>query len=308
MIPSFSSSELNRFVLPVDAPQDDDFSTSISVHSYRVVAIRDNRLSRDWLEEAINRSLLKDEEFGIYRHWSPPEENPRAMWMKLGNRVRSFADTDGTLRYFQLARLVTGTAVSEFQFDGNHMDMIVYGGDAQVLNELTITLEQKFLLRSEKQSLPPEAIRRIFLRYITTVKRVEVDPQLDPSWGKTQDAKLSSRRGFIDPKSPVMISIRENANIVIWGFKSELENMYVEGMARPIKVSFEVNDLALKIYAPSFAVSTLSSMDERQVFYDLTRLVYSTVVADEKWITEETDKPLQLTFLGENPEEFDLVS
>lgn len=294
-------SDESQFVLPAPAPASEDFSKSISVYSYAT----NGKYDLSALQALSSRSSLVDNTFGIIYEWPQMQNSFRSLWAKLGEQVRTFVDRYGEIQYRRLRRLITASAVCEFFDRDGELNLLVFGGGSSIHTEIVHTVTSRLNIQAEQQALSHEALRRIFHRHEKKLRMVQVDPSQDTNWGQAKEALLKSKGKYIDASAPVMRTISQNTGILIYGFKSDQSNVSVDGMKRPIKVTFEVTNTSVRISANGFEVHAGFLVNEKQIFYDLARQVYFAVIGKEEWSLANAhalSMPVQTMLFGEQPE------
>lgn len=252
-------------------------------------------LSLENVIDALKQSrLIFGNEFGVVKRYETEEagDSVRALCGLVGERnLVLLNEQTNELDFLRIKHVLLATLMVEFTVGASGLEFLMYGG-RQGRVELWNMLRENFGLEEEplSRTFSDRSIRALCERFFDRLFEITFDPLNQTGWGTISAADFKSERGqYIRPEVDRMKQVRNNTDIVIRTFESELRNQTME----PLENSYDIRFRLLKDSGINFQIPELelppnaSDFEREMVVYDLAQQSYRQVVG-----TEELYEPL----------------
>jgi hypothetical protein len=129
------------------------------------------------------------------------------------------------------------------------------------------------------------AERRLCEKFFDHLYQIKIDPTHQAGWGTISAADFKSKRGqYIDPNVDRMQQVRNNKDIIIQSFKSELRNHKIDRLDDFYNIKFRLlADSGINIAIPALKMPLkTSNLQYETVLYDFARQSYYRIVGNEE--------------------------
>lgn len=276
----------------------------------RALTVRKYSTTISYDRESVKRGLRESRlvfgnNFGVIQTHDEddPGRNIRALCGLVGKRnLVLLNEQTNELNFLRIKHVLLATLLIEFipHSESGKLEFLTYGG-RQGRIELWQMLRQHFGLTEDPvpRQFTDQAVRNLCHEFFSRLFQIIFDPFDQEGWGTISAADFKSGRGqSIDPEVDRMQQIRQNTNIIIRSFESELRNQSIDSLENFYDIRFSLlKDSGINMQIPELKLPPRSDdIEYETALYDFAQQAFRRIVGDEELYEEipEADKAKQL--------------